>query len=148
MILHTGDLDESLVVVRSEDRPWGFLVHALGWVPIWGFVFNAAVWLYYKNRSREMVFHVQQAVQYQIIVLMPVIAWIVCSILTNIIGILSPTLGGVLQVLNTFLLNLAITVLAAVALYGGALVYAGKPFLYPVLGRRVLEGSIRKFSER
>ncbi len=148
MILHTGDLDESLVVVRSEDRPWGFLVHALGWVPIWGFVFNAAVWLYYKNRSREMVFHVQQAVQYQIIVLMPVIAWIVCSILTNIIGILSPTLGGVLQVLNTFLLSLAITVLAAVALYGGALVYAGKPFLYPVLGRRVLEGSIRKFSER
>ncbi len=143
-----SDLDESLVVVRSEDRPWGFLVHALGWVPIWGFVFNSAIWLYYKNRSREMVFHVQQAIQYQIIVLMPVIAWIVCSILTNIIGILSPTLGEVLQVLNTFLLSVAITVLAAVAIYGGAMVYAGRAFLYPVVGRRVLEGSIRKFSER
>lgn len=148
MFPHTGDLDDPLVIVRPEDRPWGLLVHSLGWIPVWGFVFNSAIWLYYKNRSREMVFHVQQAIQYQILVLIPVITWILCSILTRIIQVLSPGIGEALQTLNTLFLSLAITLLAVVAIYGGGMVYAGRPFLYPVIGRRVLEGSIRKFTER
>lgn len=147
MLSQFRDNDESLVVVRPDERPWGFLVHAIGWIPVWGFVFNAAIWLYFKNRSREMVFHVQQCIQYQIVVLIPVITWVICSILTQIIGNLSGPIGMLLQTINTFILSAVLTLLGCVALYGAGMVYVGKGFLYPVLGRRVLEGTIRKFTE-
>ncbi len=147
MLSRYRDLDESLVVVRPEERPWGFLVHALGWIPVWGFVFNAAIWLYFKNRSREMVFHVQQAIQFQIVILIPVLTWIICSIFTAIIGNLSEPLGGLLQTINTFFLSVALTAGGFLAVFGGAMVYSGKGFLYPVIGRRVLEGSLRKYTE-
>ena len=141
------EIDESLIIVRPDERPWGLLVHAIGWIPVWGFVFNAAIWLYFKNRSREMIFHVQQAIQYQIVVLIPVLTWIVCSILTAIVANLSESLGTLLQSINTFLLSAVLTVLGCLALYGAGMVYIGKPFLYPVIGRRVLEGSTRKSTE-
>ena len=139
--------DESLAIVRSEERPWGFLVHALGWIPVWGFVLNSLLWLYFKNRSREMIFHVQQAIQFQIYVLVPVLVWIICSIFIVLIGNISQELSELLQTLNNFLLIAVLTCCACLGVAGGALVYAGKPFLYPVFGRRVLEGSIRKIME-
>lgn len=139
--------DETLAILRPEDRPWGLLVHVLGWIPVWGFVFNAAIWLHFKNRSREMVFHIQQSIQYQIFVLMPVLAWIVVSILTSIVGNLHEGAGSFLQTANTFLLSLTMTAAGLLAIYGGAMVYMGRGFLYPVIGPRVLEGTLRKYTE-
>ncbi|CAN5366995.1 hypothetical protein BH09SUM1_BH09SUM1_19780 [soil metagenome] len=139
--------NEDLVVVRPEERPWGFFVHAVGWIPIWGFVFNAAVWLYFKNRSREMIFHVQQSIQFQIFILIPILAWSVASIFTSVLSNVALKLSEVLQTANTFLLFSFLTACAAAGIAGGAMVYIGKPFLYPVFGKRVLEGSIRKFRE-
>ena len=138
---------ESLVIVRPEERPWGFIVHAVAWVPIWGFVINAAVWLYFKNRSREMVFHIQQAMQFQIVALIPLIAWSLFAILANIAANLSPRVGGLLHDVNGFFLSAFLTLCAMVAIGGGASVYLGRPFLYPFFGQRVLEGSIRKMQE-
>lgn len=138
---------ESLVVLRPEERIWGFIVHAVAWIPVWGFVINAMVWLYYKNRSREMVFHVQQAIQFQIFVLIPLIVWAVASVFFSILAALSPFLAWLLQSINSFLLSVFLTAAAALGLWGAISVYLGKPFLYPFFGRQVLEGSIRKISE-
>lgn len=139
--------DNYLALVRPEERPWGFMVHAFGWIPVWGFVLNCVFWLFFKNRSRQMVFHIQQAIQYHIYLLLPLLAWIVCSIFLNILGNLNAGLGAFLQAVNNFLLTTVLTVFAGLAIWGGGLVYAGRPFLYPLFGRRVLEGSIRKISE-
>ncbi len=147
MLTRSKNIDDSLVAVRPEDRPWGLALHAIGWIPVWGFVFTAMVWLHFKNRSREMIFHVQQVIQYQIIVLIPLVVWVISSILISLIGTLSPSIGGVLQTINTFILSLVLTASACLAIYGGVRVYLGKSFLYPVIGHRVLEGSINKFTE-
>lgn len=137
----------SLIIVRPEERPWGLLVHALGWIPVWGFVLNSLLWLYFKNRSREMIFHIQQAIQFQIFILLAMLVWIVGSIFAGIVENLSLTVGNFFQTLNTFILVCVLTVSALVAFWGGAMVYSGKAFLYPVFGRRVLEGSRKKISE-
>lgn len=142
-----ANLNDSLVIVREDDRAWGFLVHALGWIPIWGFIFNATCWLYFKNRSREMVFHIQQAIQFHIVVLMPLLAWIFITVLTRLLHQLNADIAEVAQTTNSFFLSTALTVCGATAAIGGALVYSGRGFLYPVIGRRVLEGTIRKYTE-
>lgn len=147
MPLRPASVDDSIVIVRPEDRPAAFLVHGLGWIPVWGFVLNTMLWLYYKNRSRELIFHIQQAVQYHIVVLMPVLAWIVGSMFAAVLGKLSPGMGGAVQTANTLLLSATITILAAVGIGGGLACLSGKPFLYPAIGRRVLQGSIRKLTE-
>jgi uncharacterized Tic20 family protein len=141
------EIDQSLLVVRPEERPWGFLVHALGWVPVWGFIFSTAVWLYFKNRSREMVFHVQQAIQFQIFILIPILAWIVLSIGARIVGSLNMEAGEVFNNVNLIFVTTCLTLSGLTGVIGGLLVYAGKGFLYPLFGRRVLEGTIKKLSE-
>ncbi|MCC6546298.1 DUF4870 domain-containing protein [Candidatus Sumerlaeota bacterium] len=147
MLTRSRQIDDSLLIVRPEDRLWGLALHALCWIPVWGFISCAIIWLCFKNRSREMIFQVQQAVQFQIVVLLPMVVWIFCGIVIRITSILSPWLGRILEVANNFLLSVVITGCAAVAVAGAAMVYLGRPFLYPVIGRRVLEASIRKFTE-
>lgn len=147
MLARPSELEESLIVLRPEDRVWGFFLHLLGWIPVWGFVLCAAVWLLFKNRSREMIFHVQQTIQFQIVVLVPMVVWIVASLLIALIGTLSPGFGNFLAVLNNFILSAVLTACAGVAVWGAVFVYLGKPFLYPFIGRRVLEGSISKLRE-
>ena len=147
MSVRPAHYDDSLVIVREEDRPWACLAHLLGWVPIWGFLLNLVIWLGFKNRSREVVFHVQQAVQYQIFSLIVVVLWVMVALLGGVLGRLSPATGELITVLNNFLLSLALTAMAGIGVVGGGLVYAGRPFVYPLFGRRVLEGSIRKIKE-
>lgn len=147
MLSRYRDYDETLVILREEERPWGFLLHALAWVPVWGFVVSMLLWVYYRHRSREMVFHIQQAIQLQITVLVPVLLWIVGSILTEVVKGVSPGMGAALATANDFVAVSLLTLMAAVAVVGGGLVYLGKGFLYPVIGRRVLEGTLRKYTE-
>ncbi len=139
--------EESLIILRPEERPWGFLVHVLGWIPVWGFVINSAIWLYFRNRSRELVFHIQQAIQFHIVVLIPMLAYVISYILIGIVGKLMPGVEDVLDRINNFLIILALTLAGVQAVYGSIRVYMGKQFLYPVIGRKVLEGSVRKFVE-
>lgn len=140
-------IDDDLAIVRPEERVWAAVVHAFGWIPVWGFVLNALFWLYFKSRSREMVFHIQQAIQYQIYVLLPVIAYSVVHIVGGVIANLNETVGGSLQMINGFLLLAALTAMAAHAIQGAVTVLVGRPFYYAVFGRKVLEGSIKKIQE-
>jgi len=147
MLTRLAKSHSDLPVVRYEERPWGAAVHWMGWIPIWGFFFNSVIWLYFKNRSREIIFHVQQAVQLQIVALMPLIGWIIATIFIRLIGTLNEALGRWLQNVADVLLFAMLALIAVSAIYGGILVYIGKPFLYPIIGKKVLEASLRKMSE-
>lgn len=148
MFLSTDKPSHTLSILRYEERPWGFLVHALGVIPIWGFLFSAAVWLYFRHRSREMVFHVQQAVQFHIFILLPILAWIIVGIFSSVVYQLSPMIAGLMDTLALFALAGFLAVMAAIALVGGFLTYLGRPFLYPLIGERVLKGTMAKLKEQ
>lgn len=138
---------ERLAVLRDEERPWGALVHGTSWIPVWGFFVAVLMYLLFRNRSREMVFHVQQALQFQIYVLLPVVLWIIFSIFINIFRTLSRQAGTLMADINDWWLTVVIALAAVISLVGASTVYLGRPFFYPLFGRRVWEGSIRKISE-
>jgi uncharacterized Tic20 family protein len=147
LISRSVPTQEGLVAVRWEERPMAAVLHLLGWIPVWGFVVAALFWLFYRQRSRQLVFHVQQVVQLQILVLLPLLAWCVATIFARVLGLISVTAATGLQWALDFGASSALTVAAALAIWGAVEVYRGRPFLYPFFGRRVLEASIRKLTE-
>jgi uncharacterized Tic20 family protein len=147
MVSRSVRTEQNLLIPPWEERPIAALLHGLGWVPIWGFLVSAVVWLIWKQRSRQLVFHVQQTIQLQIFVLLGVIAWSVGTIISNVIGGLFPAIGEGLGTLVDFLAILALTVACLVALFAALEVYRGRPYLYPLFGRRVLDASFRKLNE-
>lgn len=123
------------------------MVHFFGWIPVWGAVINCVLWLLFKSRSREMVFHIQQAIQCQIFVLLPMLAWILFWMIASIVGNLDAGVGNAFHAVNNFMLFAILSVFALVSMFGAGMVYIGRPFLYPLFGRRVLDGSLRKLQE-
>jgi len=138
----------SAAAVREDERGFAAAVHfPMGAIPLWGLVFLAGMWMFFKERSREIVFHIQQAMVFHMVQMAAWLCWIAISLLEKPIGFLSETVARLLETLNLFMLITFLTAYAAVCLWGCAATLVGKPFLYPVIGRRVLEGSLAKTLE-
>jgi len=125
---------------------FGALAHLSTAIPIWGLVINIGLWVYFKERSRELLFHIQQAMVFQGVLLAILIPWVILQIVGNILSSLSERLGSVLLDLNGFMLSVLLAVYVAYCLWGALMTYVGRPFYYAVLGRRVFEGALRKTS--
>jgi hypothetical protein len=134
----------SAIVVREEERGFAAAAHLLGAIPLWGLVFLAALWIYFKERSREVVFHVQQAMMFQGAILLAFLVWLAVEFVSLPIDVLSPGLAELISRANLFLLVSCYAIYAAVCLTGTAFIMIGRPFLYPIVGRRVLEGNLTK----
>jgi hypothetical protein len=138
-------LDTALV--RREERGFAATAHLFAAIPLWGLVFLAVLLVWFKERSREVVFHIIQAMVFQGLLLVPVLGWVVIELLGRMVEVLSPTISEGVHLINAGLLFLVYTLYVVVCLYGCAATYAGRPFLYPFVGKPVLEGTRRKFSE-
>jgi uncharacterized Tic20 family protein len=132
------------VIVREEERGFAAAAHLLTAIPLWGLVFLAALWIYFKERSREVVFHIQQAMMFQAAILVALLVWVFASLVTLPINVLSPGLAELISRANLFLLASCYAVYVAVCLAGTVLTMLGRPFVYPVVGNRVLEGNLTK----
>lgn len=140
--------DETITVVREEERGFAAAVHLVNILPLWGFIFLVGIWIYFKERSREVVFHVQQALAFQTAFLGVGVVWLFFSVLFKIVGRLSPGLGALLDRANTFFLVVIFTLYACTCLAGCVATYMGRPFLYPLVGRKVLEGNMGRSTAR
>src|SRR5690606_17009694 len=56
-------LDTALV--RREERGFAATAHLFAAIPLWGLVFLAVLLVWFKERSREVVFHIIQAMVFQ-----------------------------------------------------------------------------------
>lgn len=140
----TLDYSDDIVVPREEDRGFGALAHLFAAVPIWGLVLNAGMFLHFRERSREVAFHAQQGLWFQGVGLVILIVYLLVEVLLRIVGVLSEPLAHGLHLVNLLMTSICFTAYATCCLAGAALTLAGKPFLYPRLGRRLLEGFWRK----
>ena len=138
--------DEQYVVVREEERGFAALIHLLNAIPLWGVVFITVIWIYFRERSREMIFQAQQAMVFHIVSLVIVLVWLVVEMITFPVHVLSEPVASAIDAGNLFLLVVCLAIYAMICLTGVGLTLLGRPFLYPVLGRRVLRGSVRKTS--
>ncbi len=137
-------LDHAQVSVREEERGFAAAAHLVGAIPLWGFVFLAVIWLWFKERSREIVFHVQQAMVFQMVFLTLGFFALVVQLLNLPIGVLHQGLAEFISRVNMFFLIACYTVYASICIWAAAATFLGKPFLYPVVGKKVLEGSLTK----
>ncbi len=138
-------LDTALV--RREERGFAATAHLFAAIPLWGLVFLFMLLVWFKERSREVVFHIIQAMVFQGVLLLPLIAYNILELVARMVDVLSPTLAAALRMGNMSLVVVMGTLYAATCLYGCFATYCGRPFLYPLVGRPVLEGTRRKFSE-
>ncbi|MDX2177345.1 MAG: DUF4870 domain-containing protein [Candidatus Sumerlaeia bacterium] len=132
-------------ILRPEERPAGALAHLFTAIPAWGLLANIGLWIYHKERSRDLVFHVQQAMVFQALLL---VFWVIPAsvlyLLAKVVGVIVPSLGGFLGSMNQFLMVLIYTAYVAVCLWGAVQTWLGKEFFYPIIGRRMFEGSLTK----
>ncbi|MCB2155903.1 DUF4870 domain-containing protein [bacterium] len=137
---------EQYVLVREEERGFAALIHLLNAVPLWGVVFITVIWIYFRERSRELIFHAQQAMVFHIVSLVILLVWLIIGMITLPVRVLSENVASVIETANLAVLIVCLSIYGVVCLAGVGLTLAGRPFLYPVLGRRVLRGSVRKTS--
>ncbi len=131
-------------VLRPEERLFGALAHVATALPIWGLVINLGLWVYFKERSRELLFHIQQAMVFQGALLVIILPWALVRLVGSILGYLSEDMGGLLLKLNAFMVSALLAIYVAYCLWAALMTYTGRPFYYAVFGRRVFEGAVRK----
>jgi hypothetical protein len=137
-------MDRDVTILRPEERPWGALAHAFGLLPVWCLFFNIAMLIYFKDSSRRLAIHFQQSLMAHGVFLVLGAAWVVMQILSALTGAVAPRVGAALGTLNIVILGAGYSAYALVALYGAWRTFSGQPFLYPVIGQRVLAGAISK----
>jgi len=140
-------IDESIVIVREDERGFAAAAHfPLGAIPLWGVVFIAMLWIYFKERSREVVFHLQQIFFFQLVQLGAWFVWLAIGLVLKPVRLINEGVADFLSQANFFFLAVFLAAYAAICVYGAALVFLGRPFLYPIVGRRVLEGALGKYA--
>lgn len=135
---------EPLVRLRDEERGFAAAAHLLGAVPMWGLVFLILMWIYFKERSRGVVFHVQQAAVFFSAQLAILLVYVGIGLVLKPIAIINEWLAGVLASINWLVLVVCFGAYIITCLYGTVKTFLGRPFFYPAIGRRVLEGSLLK----
>lgn len=126
-------------VPREDERGFAAAGHLLGAIPLWGFFFLALIWVYFKERSRQVVFQIQQAMLFQMVFLAVAVFALAIYLLLMPVHVLNAGLADFLYKANTFLLVSIYIVYACVCVAAMAFTLIGKPFLYPMVGRRILE---------
>ncbi len=144
MIVAMPPVDESVIVVREEERGFAAAGHLVNAIPFWGFIFLMGLWLFFKERSREVVFHIQQAIVFQMIFLGLGVFALALELLFRVVSVVHPGMGAFFSKANVFFLMAAYSAYACVCVWGAVWTWMGRPFLYPHIGRRVLEGNLAK----
>ncbi len=134
-------------LVRREERGFAATAHLFAAIPLWGLVFLAVLLVWFKERSREVVFHIIQAMVFQGLLLLPLIGYSLVELMARMLVVLSPAASSAVHLANNSLAIFAYILYACICFYGAFATYAGRPFVYPFIGRPVLEGARRKFSE-
>ena len=139
--------DDSIAQVRPEERGFAAAVHfPLAAVPLWSFVFLLGMWMFFKERSREVVFHVQQAMLVAVVQHVAILCWVVFEVLLRPVALVSERAAGLVSQLNSAILVACLLVHGGFCLHAAFSVWLGRPYLYPVIGRRVLTGTLSKFN--
>lgn len=124
--------------MKTDDRGYSALAHILAILPGWGIFFNVILWLNFKSRSHEVSFHARQAILFQVIFLLPVlIVMLVAKVISKLIGLVSETIGNILNSINWMIIVLAMVFYVLYCLYGFFRVRTGHPFEYIFAGKWV-----------
>lgn len=123
--------------MKQEERTIAALTHLLIIVPLWGILFAGIIWLNFKERSREVVFHAQQAIFFQCILLLIFLIGAVFSLFSELIKVFNQKLAQIMIKGNIWLLIICFAIYAAICIYAALLIIFGKDFNYPYVGKKL-----------
>lgn len=123
--------------MRQEERTVAAIVHILTIPPLWGILFAGIIWLNFKERSREVVFHAQQAIFFQCIFLLVFLIYLVFSLFASLIRVLNQQIADILVKGNRLLLIACFLAYVTICIYGALRLIFGKEFYYPLIGRKL-----------
>ncbi len=135
---------ENPTALRPEERAIGAVAHLAGLLPVWCLFINWGLMIYYRESSRRLVVHFQQAIMAHGVFLALFAVWGVVYILAGLAGVVLPPVGELLRRVNNLVIGLVYSGYALIALYGAWQTFQGKEFIYPIVGRRVVEGALGK----
>jgi uncharacterized Tic20 family protein len=112
------------------------LCHLFNAVPLWGLLFCGWVWFALREESRFVVRNARQAMMFHGLMMAGLLIWMMLEWFSRIIGVLSPALSSLLSQLNNLIVTIFLLSYVAICLAGSARCYSGRPFRYPLVGRR------------
>ncbi|MFH0795158.1 MAG: DUF4870 domain-containing protein [bacterium] len=126
-------------MLKQNEREASALIHVGIIIPGWGLLIAGLVWFYFKELSRRVVFQAQQAIFFQILLLLAGVVALLLGNLCKLVEVVSPTFGEMLAKFNFWLFAGVFGVYAAVCLFGVYKVLCGEEFRYPIVGKRLAE---------
>ena len=128
--------------MKHEERSMAALAHLVVIIPLWGILVAGIIWLYFKEKSKAVVFHAQQAIFFQVILLIVIVVALVFRLFCSIIAVINRPLAAILNAGNIVLLVVCVVVYAAACLYAAWSVLEGRDFEYPFIGKQLRESAV------
>jgi len=121
--------------MRHIERTVACLGHLAGLVPIWGLLIMALMLWRFRERSRAVTFHVQQAIFFHVAMLFVLTGPLLVYGVGRLVGVLRPETGVLLETAGVWLLTIAFMTNAVIVLWAANETIDGRPFNYPIFGR-------------
>ncbi|MGF1573102.1 MAG: DUF4870 domain-containing protein [Sumerlaeia bacterium] len=138
--MKSSALLKSETVVRPEERGFAATAHLITMIPLWGYLFLILLYLHFREKSREVVFHIQQAMAFMFVSLCVFLFYLFASLIIKLIKTLDANVAIILDKINLGFLIAVYSVYCIICIYAIISVYMGKPFIYPLVGKKLLRG--------
>lgn len=122
-----------------EERGYVFLSHLLTAIPLWGILFNGVMWISFKEKSRQVVYHAQQGIFFQVLFLAAILVGLVAFLFTQVVGVINGPLAALLSLVNWIIIVLVCIVYEFICFMGMAAAVNGKEFDYPFVSQKLRE---------
>jgi uncharacterized Tic20 family protein len=123
--------------MKQEERSLAALIHLIIIIPLWGILGAGIIWMNYKEKNREVVFHAQQAIFFQCFFLAVCVIFLVFSLFCMLVKVINEPLALFLMKGNLGLLILCAAVYALTCIIAAVKVIMGGSFTYPWIGRKL-----------
>ena len=123
--------------MKQEERAIAALVHLIIIIPLWGILFAGVVWMLYKERNREVVFHAVQAIFFQSFFLLIFLIYLIFRLFSYLVMVIDQKIAASMTWGNNHLLFVCGVAYVAMCIFGALRIALGSDFRYPVIGRKV-----------
>lgn len=131
------------ILVRREERGFAAAAHLLATVPFWGVLFLFCLMLYFRQRSREVIFHIQQALGFATLLYVCFLIYLIIEVILKLFMKILELQEVDLSTYNTYLIISVFSIYSIICLVGMMSVFLNRSFLYPIVGKYFMEGYLR-----
>ena len=130
------------LLMKSAERNAAAMVYLFAMIPLWGLLFDLAIWLIYRQTNRKVVFHSQQAIVLHALLLLVFICFSFMLVLVNILRAVNPSIAELLAQINQYILIICggAYLLSCCGAIAALLFFHNDDFAFPIIGQQLRNG--------